>query len=219
MLPRTHPSYRPLGDPERSVGARVLDLATNGVTAWGYIELQYLLLSLLFLALGDYEASWPPLFGGLRDAYSVRNLWGRLWHGMLRGSLVPWGRAAADWMGLKREKARFCVLVGMAFAISGVGHASAIWTVDRRLGGGALRFFLMQAVGVGVGVETEVGAIWRHFGGGNGGKWVKWVGYAWTLAWLTYTCPMLGEELVEIGLYNSDPVPWSVTRWALGMQQ
>jgi len=30
---------------------------------------------------------------------------------------------------------------------------------------------------------------------------------------------MLGEEVVEIGLYNSDPVPWSVTRWALGMQQ
>ncbi|KAI5855836.1 membrane bound O-acyl transferase family-domain-containing protein [Tricharina praecox] len=215
MLPLDHPAYRPLGDPRRSIPARLVDVATNGGSAWGYMELQYLLLSLIFVGLGDDEASWPPLFGSLWDAYSVQRLWGQVWHRMLRSSLVSWGRAVADCLGIREGTARFLVVVGTSFTISAVGHASAIWTADKSLGGGALRFFLMQAAGVGV--ETGVVAVWRRVGGGNV-QWGKWVGYAWTLAWLTYTCPMQAEEMVTIGLFKTDPVPWSVTRWALGMQ-
>lgn len=216
MLPPNHPSYRPLSDPERSAPARFVDMVTNGVNAWGYMEFQYLLLSLIFVGLGDDEASWPPLFGDLRDAYTLQNLWGRVWHGMLRESLVLWGRALADRMGLRKGTPRFLVMVGTGFMISAVGHASAIWTVDKHLGDGALRFFCMQALGIGL--ETGAMMAWRRMGGKDGELW-KWVGYLWTVAWLTYTCSMQQEEFVAIGLYSRELLPWSIMRWALGIQQ
>lgn len=43
-----------------------------------YLEYSSLhcLVSVIAVALGDDPAQWPPLYGDLRDAYSIRNFWG-----------------------------------------------------------------------------------------------------------------------------------------------
>ncbi|KAA8909185.1 hypothetical protein FN846DRAFT_943164 [Sphaerosporella brunnea] len=205
------PSQQPL---RRRAG----DLAANGISAAGYMALQYELLSLLAVGVfGQAPELWAPLFGDLALCWSVSNLWGKVWHSMLRAGTVPWGRALADWAGVKGRK-RYALLVAIAFAISAAGHAVAVHTVAPAKGGGAVRFFGMQALGIGI--EGAVARLWRAVGGGGGGAGAatKMLGFVWTLAWLGFTCPLQADEMVEIGLFEKEAVPFSVVRWALGWQ-
>lgn len=49
------------------------------------MSMVYTSISLVTVSLGiNRPQAWPPLFGGLEDAYTVRNAWGRVWHQMLR---------------------------------------------------------------------------------------------------------------------------------------
>ena len=41
--------------------------------------------ALLGVGLGFWEPQfWPPVFGSIWDAYTVRRTWGRFWHCILR---------------------------------------------------------------------------------------------------------------------------------------
>lgn len=51
---------------------------------WG-IVFQYSVFSSLAVTCGLFTPQdWPPITGKLRDVYSVRDLWGKFWHQMLR---------------------------------------------------------------------------------------------------------------------------------------
>ncbi|KAI5819802.1 hypothetical protein BZA77DRAFT_350295 [Pyronema omphalodes] len=218
----TQPYTLPLGDPlfqlpseSSALHLRLLNLAAQGTSAWCFISLQYHLLSLLFILFGSSLASWPPLFGSLSDASSLTKLWGGVWHQLLRATITPWGRAmgqVAGWaMGDYGQRGTIgyrIVIVITGFTLSGLGHAAAVWGVDKNLGGGSLRFFLWQ--GIGVGLEGLVG--WS----GNVNGWKKWAGMAWVMAWLIWTAGDMVDEFVLIGLYAGEPLPWSPVRAALG---
>ncbi|KAI5788244.1 hypothetical protein FPQ18DRAFT_412621 [Pyronema domesticum] len=212
----------PLGDPlfqlpseTSALHLRLLNLAAQGTSAWCFISLQYHLLSLLFVLFGSSPASWPPLFGSLSDASSLTKLWGGVWHQLLRTTIAPWGRAVgqvAGWaMGDYGQRGTIgyrIVIVMTGFALSGLGHAAAVWGVNKSLGGGAWGFFLWQ--GIGVGLEGLVG--WGEEVNG----WKRWAGMAWVLGWLLWTAGAMADELVLIGLYTGEPLPWSPVRAALG---
>jgi hypothetical protein len=62
-------------------------------TIWNHILNTYALLSIIYssasvmtVALGLYQpGDWPHIFGYFsRDGYTVRNIWGKVWHQMLR---------------------------------------------------------------------------------------------------------------------------------------
>lgn len=61
-------------------------------TSWLYILVAYAPMSLLYASLSIASVGlgfskphhWPHLFGTPRDAYTLRNCWGRVWHQMLR---------------------------------------------------------------------------------------------------------------------------------------
>lgn len=56
-----------------------------GCTSYWGMVLQYSVFSALAVTSGLYSPQdWPPLFGRLRDVTSVRGLWGKFWHQMLR---------------------------------------------------------------------------------------------------------------------------------------
>lgn len=154
---------------------------------------------------------------------------------MLRGSLRPWWRVVVEGLGLDPGGvAAELVGVFVAFGISGVGHAVAMWTLDRSLGWGQIAFFMLQAVGILV--ETVVcrayvsattysrkpphekgmilGKTDKSLGGTE--KLVaRLVGYVWVVGWLVYTAPLQTDEFILAGLYRANPAPVSPTHWVL----
>jgi hypothetical protein len=196
---------------QRGLLTRLADVAANGISGAGYIAMQYHIFSMIAVGiLGQPMDGWVPLFGNLWECDGVATLWGNVWHGMLRASLMPWARKVADLLGA-RGRARWAVAVVVAFAISGAGHAVAVHTVDPQRGGGAISFFAAQALGIGL----ESAFAWA----GGLKKLPRLDGFVWTLMWLLWTCSLQADELVAIGLFRSEAVPFSVVRWALGWEQ
>lgn len=106
------------------------------------------------VAAGVYPPQgWPPLYGRVRDVWSLRQLWGRFWHALLRYKLS----ATADWavfrvLAFPRGSllARYAHLAGV-FVASGLCHVMMDVIGPIKLEEThALRYFALQAVGIAV---------------------------------------------------------------------
>jgi hypothetical protein len=63
-----------------------------GGSSYYSLNMTYTLPAALSVAAGIYSPSdWPPLMGKLRDVVTVRDIWGKFWHQLLRrvGSSAP----------------------------------------------------------------------------------------------------------------------------------
>ena len=103
---------------------------------------------------------------------------------------------AYDVLHLKKStKASSFVQLYIAFALSGVMHAAGDYSLLGNWSeGGALRFFLLQAIGITI--ETTVIGIARRFS--IRGSW-DYVGYVWVIMWFTYTIPDWMDPLHRAG--------------------
>jgi hypothetical protein len=73
--PALAPGARPLV--HQSLYIRVLSTLGLGAPALVNINAQHCAMSVVLVALGiSQPADWPPLFGSLKDAYTVQNFWG-----------------------------------------------------------------------------------------------------------------------------------------------
>jgi hypothetical protein len=53
----------------------------------------YEVFAVLSVATGiDDPEDWPPFFGKLTDAYSIRNFWGKFWHKLIYRSYTSYGK-------------------------------------------------------------------------------------------------------------------------------
>ena len=89
-----------------------------------------------------------------------------------------------------------------SFLISGLIHGTGDYVLYHSFSqGGALRFFLLQAVGITF--EDGIIAIASHMGiGQNGGKKStasKMIGFVWVFVWFTYCMPMWLDPQVHAG--------------------
>lgn len=201
--------------------ATILAALSNGTLSWGFIELQYLLLSVPGIwILGQHPSQWPPLFGSVEDCYRVGYLWGRGWHQLLRTTLLPWGDFLCTTLNIRSKNAGQVVRVLVAFILSGLGHANAVYVVSRgKFGRESILFFLLQALGI----LIEIGVLngWRWLRPGIPEDWQKrwgmYLGYAWVLGWLSWTSMFQIEDMRRLGF--GEPVPWSLLRWGLGWPQ
>lgn len=227
----------------RGVCDTILAALANGAQSWGFMESQYILLSLPFVFLlpllpggggfyTDPARAWPPLFGHLGGGYTLGYFWGRVWHQLLRGTLVGWGDAifgsTRGREGGGRGSRAGRVLLG--FGLSGLGHAGAVWVASggRVKGGDSLRFFWGQGAAV-VG-EGWVLAIYQGVtgrGGSEGGaytegekRWGRRLGFLWVGGWLVYSSAWQAGDMRRLGLAREgEPVPWSLVRWGVGWPQ
>ncbi|KAJ7438511.1 hypothetical protein B0H11DRAFT_588204 [Mycena galericulata] len=84
--------------------------------------------SIVCVALGiSLPQDWPPLFGRIADAASVRTFWARGWHQLLRRSLCAHGQfVSGTLMRLSPgSTASSCVQIVVAFLLSASSTASA----------------------------------------------------------------------------------------------
>ena len=107
---------------------------------------------------------------------------------------------AYDVLHLKKgTKASFYVQIYTAFAISAIMHAASdYFLLGNWSEGGALRFFLLQAVGITI--ETTVIDIAKWLS--VRGSW-HYIGYVWVIMWFTYTIPGWMDPLYRAGFAST----------------
>ncbi|KAJ6460108.1 membrane bound O-acyl transferase family-domain-containing protein [Mycena vitilis] len=144
---------------------------------------------------------WPPFLGSITLAWSVRNFWGRIWHQTMRRFLSAHGKFLAHRvLRLKPgSKASGYTQLYVAFLISGIMHYLPEYMALRHWGGGALRFFLLQAVAITF--EECVQDAGRRLGLKAGWVW-KAVGYSWVWSWFAYCLPGWQDPLLHEGVFE-----------------
>lgn len=205
----------------------VLATAAFWTTLSLFLSLIYDVLAITQVALFLSEpADWPPLFGRITDAWSIRQFWGYVptllashavssprsqilsptnsarWHQTLRLTLTSHAKHLLHFAGLpsRGTLGRYSCLV-LTFAASGMLHCIA----DRLLGvpwreSGALTFFLLQAAGIVV--EDTVQALLAWVPLGRGCRRV--VGRLWLATILVLTTPMWMEPTARHLRHGTD---------------
>ncbi|KAI1779261.1 membrane bound O-acyl transferase family-domain-containing protein [Hypoxylon cercidicola] len=148
---------------------------------------------------------WPPVFGALGEAWSVRQLWSTSYHQILRRPLQQPGIRIARFLGL--EKGTFAsryMQLYLAFFISFGTHWWQSYTVTRQ-DNGEFAFFMLQPVIITI--EDFLQWIWGKSVDAERRKQLAWleylVGYAWTIAAFTLTLRPVMQGWTGIGLIGS----------------
>ncbi|KAG9254982.1 membrane bound O-acyl transferase family-domain-containing protein [Emericellopsis atlantica] len=169
------------------------------------VYMGYAGVTLIGLVLGlNSPQDCPPMFGSLRDAYTVRGYWGDFYHQGLRRAITGPADAFVDHiLRIRRGTllSRYLRLT-LAFALSGVIHwgaevSSGVAKPDRS----QFLFFTSQAFAVMV--EDSVQNLYKRSGRPLPALPEGLVGYAWVAGWMLCAMPYMGYS----GVVYGDPLP------------
>ncbi|KAL2837045.1 membrane bound O-acyl transferase family-domain-containing protein [Aspergillus pseudoustus] len=149
---------------------------------------------LAVLILGDDPANWPPIFEPLSQACSLRGLWGKSWHQILRVPLTSNATFLASLLGLApTSRGAHWLRVVIAFTGSGIIHSlcdigfgvpldktGGIYFYTLQIGG-----FVVESV-----VSTVYARLRKTFGLRLGRNVEGVVGYIWVLVFLAWSTPV-----------------------------
>ena len=223
-----------LAEGEGVTGNRLVSVLVGlCVWSWEYFELNsmYSVAAAMSIAAGACEPwEWPPIFGPISEAWSVRQFWGVFWHQMLRrviNSLLtivsplltssqkvrqPAIRLAR-FLGLRRGtlSSKYTQLY-VAFFLSTLLHQWSIFNTARA-DVGEFRFFMSQAVIITL--EDFLQHCWRGISGRKRsdelGGFERSVGYVWTFGWMCWCLPPLMLGFIEAGTVGGSPE----SEWAI----
>ncbi|KAH6886987.1 membrane bound O-acyl transferase family-domain-containing protein [Thelonectria olida] len=162
------------------------------------IDMAYRITSVVSVILGiTSPEDWPPLFGSIWDAYTIRACWSTFWHQSFRWPLTSISNfVCRDLLRLPQPSAfaRY-VNVSIVFFVSGVVHlALDSFSPQPPPMGPALGFF--SSFCIPILLEEVVQEACRRITGvdTNDRKqavplWHKLVGYLWVAFWLSLTSP------------------------------
>ncbi|KAK8021974.1 hypothetical protein PG993_012741 [Apiospora rasikravindrae] len=174
--------------------ARVAGVAGFWLVVSLYLSLIYNILAtsqvLLFMS---EPVDWPPLYGAVREAWSIRRFWGILWHQTLRKTFGSYARRLLKYSGVSPDGfvGRYATKV-VEFAMSGTLH----WMADCILRvpwaeSGAMPFFLSHALGVLL--EDCITTANRRFALVQCPTVRRVIGYVWVIAFLIISTPLWME--------------------------
>ncbi|KAK6008851.1 hypothetical protein QM012_000754 [Aureobasidium pullulans] len=187
---------------------------------YGHITLPENLCAILMVALGSGgrwsdPSQWPPMFGSISEAYTLRRFWGKFWHAALRRSTNAPGLWIMErFPSTKRPTTRAGILTKrygflfLAFGVSGLIHASGSYIVtrNRKSGisdGGALVYFFAQPIAIVV--EDLVHHVLGIHDNGQPSILRRVVGYVYVSAFWLWCFPNL--KVVPLahahGIYDS----------------
>ncbi|KAL4887232.1 membrane bound O-acyl transferase family-domain-containing protein [Aspergillus karnatakaensis] len=143
-------------------------------------------------------SDWPPLFGSLSDAYTLRRVWSHVWHQTTTHKFQSFCRwLVHDVLGVPRQRKASWIRyakVGLIFLESAGMHVA----LDIANGipfskSGALPFFCIQALGIAV-EDTVINAYHYLRGSNQPNKSTpsaiqKIVGYVWVACSMIWTLP------------------------------
>ncbi|KAF9483174.1 hypothetical protein BDN70DRAFT_828134 [Pholiota conissans] len=157
----------------------------------------YCIASVVGVALHLWEPKdWPRPFGNVRDAYTLRNCWGRVWHQMLRKFLTGHMDSIARLLQLPKGTFTTYFKLFGCFFISGLVHYGPEYTLLQNWSGRAMIFFPLQAAAITF--EDGVIALGRRLGYRQN-LFFKLLGFIWVFVWFSFSLPLWLEPTFHAG--------------------
>uniref|UniRef100_P9WEG8 Acetyltransferase fsoF n=1 Tax=Humicola fuscoatra TaxID=112175 RepID=FSOF_HUMFU len=200
------PLFSRLGD-KGPGGITLSEIGTRVGAVMGYWAIQYAVIDLLYSLLAVVAVSlhltdvkgWVPVFGSVSDARGVRLFWGQFYHQLVRQGCSSIAHYITYFILRFRKDsgslaARY-VFMTLVFAVSGVFHTLSDVSQGIPLGeSGAMRFFVLQAIGIMLEDGFQAIVSRRRQSGHHGrGKLERVLGSVsgpvWLVTWLTWTSP------------------------------
>ncbi|KAF9252962.1 hypothetical protein DTO006G1_2193 [Penicillium roqueforti] len=193
-------------------------------------DLAYRVLSIFFVGIGlDSPADWPPAFGSMADAFTLRNFWGKFWHQFMRQPFTSISNfIARDFLHLTRSSMleRYTNIF-IVFLISAMFHVMVdiLQSVPMERSG-SMPFYLSFVFGIML--EDGVQNIWQRVqapenwqevkqSSGIVPLWKRAVGMVWVMLWLGITSTWYFTPMIQSTNDDLRVIPFSVARY-IGLQ-
>ncbi|KAJ4348035.1 uncharacterized protein N0V89_009407 [Didymosphaeria variabile] len=156
-------------------------------------------LAIIFIATGiDQPWEWPPLFGPLTEAYTMRRFWANFWHRLVYKSFNFHASTFTKMLRIPQGTSFSRILNNcLVFVLSAIMHATVTWLYGGKCawGRGTMVFWCIQPMSFVL--EGLVQYNWKQYR-----KSALWwanpsvvaafervVGYGWVVAWLMWCAP------------------------------
>ncbi|KAF9009210.1 hypothetical protein BDZ89DRAFT_964935 [Hymenopellis radicata] len=200
------------GIPETRILWKCVYVWAWAAPAFAALTMNHGLLSAVMVTCGLWDGR--PFFGSFWEAYTIRRFWNRSWHQLLRRSATEPGKRINAWLSLRKDSTLgFIIILYTSFFISGWIHGSADYMLIGHHGG-ALKFFLAQALGITC--EMVIVNASQRLGFGENAVW-RMMGYIWVQFWFAMTLPIYIDPQIRAGVQQSTVARVSVVEglWAL----
>jgi len=156
-------------------------------------------LAIIFIATGiDQSWEWPPLFGPVTEAYTMRRFWATFWHRLV---YKPFNFHASTFTKALRipQGTSFSRILNncLVFVLSAVMHATVTWLYGGNCawGRGTFTFWCIQPLSFVL--EGVVQYNWKQYRKSSlsfvnstvVAAFERVAGYGWVLAWLMWCVP------------------------------
>ncbi|KAJ5752441.1 hypothetical protein N7520_009358 [Penicillium odoratum] len=214
----------------------ITNLVTWLVVTRIIIDTYYRASSIIFVGLRlDSPSNWPPAFGRVADAYTLRNFWGKFWHQLLRQQFTSLSNfIARDILRLPRPsiQERYTNIF-IVFLLSGLLHFMINYLQAIPLQhSGAMLFFTSMVLGIMF--EDGIQAVWKRIMAPSGvhlptipesasvSPWKRAIGMCWVTAWIGVLSTVYFEPQSQLPKEETSLVPFSVVerlglRFAVGI--
>ncbi|KAF2688439.1 hypothetical protein K458DRAFT_148106 [Lentithecium fluviatile CBS 122367] len=183
---------------KRELAVRVHGAVANFLPDYLMLSAYHDFFAIFFMAVGlDQSWEWPPLFGQISEAYSMRRFWSLFWHKLIYRSFNSHAATISRGVGIN-QKTVVSRLVNnyLVFLLSGIMHGAVMWKFGIPCAWSAsMQYWLLQPVAFVL--EGVVQHCWGRFGRSRL-SWVRpsvlaaferIVGYMWVVAWLVWEAP------------------------------
>lgn len=183
----------------REVRIRALLAANKFVPDVLFLSAFHDFLAIFFIAAGiDQSWEWPPLFGPLTQAYTMRRFWANFWHRLVYKSFNVHAATFTKTIGIPQGTSFSRILNNcLVFVQSAIMHAivTALYGGGCAWGRGTMVFWCIQPLSFVL--EAVVQYNWKQFRKSS----LSWmnqsvlsvfetvVGYGWVAAWLMWSAP------------------------------
>ena len=214
------------------LGANKQQLATRLMTSVagsffiGRLIMDFIYRSMALVAVGtgiSRPRDWPPFFGRMRDAYTIRYFWGRFWHQWLRGPLSAtslfFSRSVLNLP--RRSLLEWYSNVFMTFALSAAVHVGNDVIAGKGVEMGTIVQF--QGFAVAMLIEDLAQALFRQVFGAGKSKaptpaWQLVIGYLWVQVVLFIVVPWYLYPSGRMPAGTMWTVPYSIVE-NMGLQK
>ncbi|KAJ0414577.1 membrane bound O-acyl transferase family-domain-containing protein [Aspergillus carlsbadensis] len=159
-------------------------------------------------------ADWPPLFGSISDAYTLRRVWSHVWHQLNTHKLNCFSRYLVHGILLIPQGTRSILVgyarLGVCFVLSGLVHALMDTSIGLTMStSGGLAFFCTQILGIVV--EDAVLSVYSRLTAtklshlpSRPSAAQKVIGFVWVCAFLVWTLPAYMYPMISLNSHGGN---------------